>query len=114
MDNRLRPNAGVDVRKVHPDPCCDDAQPRLANDSGGWGEVNGILKSASVDLVVIEATGSYERDAVCAMREAQMVVARANARQARDFAKSKGVRAKTNQVDTGLLRDFADVLARQK
>ena len=35
-------------------------------------------------------------------------------RQARDFAKSMGVLAKTDQVDTRTLRDFADVLARHK
>ncbi len=41
-------------------------------------------------------------------------MARVNPRQARDFAKSMGVLAKTDQVDARTLRDFADVLARHK
>jgi len=41
-----------------------------------------------------------------------MAVARVNPRQARDFAKSMGVLAKTDQVDARVLRDFADVIAR--
>jgi len=38
-------------------------------------------------------------------------VARTNPCQARDFAESMGVLAKTDQVDARVLRDFADVLA---
>ena len=41
-----------------------------------------------------------------------MTVARVNPRQARDFAKSMGVLAQTDQVDAPTLRDFAGVLAR--
>ena len=49
---------------------------------------------------------------VCVLQAAGLCVARVNPRQARDFAKSMGVLAKTDQVDARLLRDFADVLAR--
>jgi transposase len=41
-------------------------------------------------------------------------VARINPRQARDFAKSMGVLAKTDRVDARVLRDFANVLALHK
>jgi transposase len=107
-------NAGVDVSKQHLDVCCGGVERRLTNDAGGWGELIVLLKSMQAELVVVEATGGYERGAVCAMQEAQLAVARVNPRQARDFAKSMGVLAKTDQVDARLLRDFADVLARHK
>lgn len=71
-----------------------------------------MLRAADVDLVVLEATGGYERGVVCALQAAGVTVARVNPRQARDFAKSMGVLAKTDQVDARTLRDFADVLAR--
>lgn len=71
-----------------------------------------MLKAANVDLVVVEATGGYERGAVCSLQGAEIAVARVNPRQARDFAKSMGVLAKTDQVDARVLRDFAEVLAR--
>jgi transposase len=61
---------------------------------------------------VLEATGGYERGLVCALQGGGLAVARVNPRQARDFAKSMGVLAKTDQVDARTLRDFADVLAR--
>lgn len=87
----------------------DDVRP---NDVHGWDELTAMLQAANTDLVVVEATGGYERRLVCALQGADLCVARVNPRQARDFAKSMGVLAKTDQVDARTLRDFADVLAR--
>ncbi|HEX3140911.1 MAG TPA: transposase [Rhizobacter sp.] len=109
-----RPNGGVDVSKAHLDVRLVDEDLRLTNDSAGWGQLVAKLKKLDVDLVVVEATGGYERGLVCALQEAGVAVARVNPRQARDFAKSMGVLAKTDQVDARMLRDFADVLARHK
>jgi transposase len=109
-----RPNAGVDVSKQQVDVCCANVEQRLANDAAGWDELAALLKAAQVDLVVVEATGGYERGVVCALQNIGITVARVNPRQARDFAKAMGVLAKTDRVDARLLRDFADVLARHK
>ena len=86
----------------------------MGNDANGWDALIAKFKDANVDLVVIEATGGYERGLVCALQRAGITVARVNPRQARDFAKSMGVLAKTDRVDARILRDFADVLARHK
>jgi transposase len=109
-----RVNAGIDVSKQHLDVCWGAQDRRVLNDATGWDELIAKLKDANVDLVVVEATGGYERGLVCALQGAGMVVARVNPRQARDFAKSMGVLAKTDRVDARTLRDFADVLARHK
>ena len=109
-----RPNAGVDVCNQHLDVCLSTFAQRVANDPNGWDELSAKLAQANVDLVVLEATGGYERGLVCALQGVGITVARVNARQARDFAKSMGVLAKTDQVDARTLRDFADVLARHK
>ena len=109
-----RPNAGVDVCKQHLDACLNTDEQRVANEANGWDALTAKFKDANVDLVVIEATGGYERGLVCALQGAGITVARVNPRQARDFAKSMGVLAKTDQVDARTLRDFADVLARHK
>ena len=87
---------------------------RLDNDANGWKAAITKFKDANVDLVVIEATGGYERGLVCALQAAGITVARVNPRQARDFAKSMGVLAKTDRVDARILRDFSDVLAHHK
>lgn len=111
-NREARPNAGVDVSKQHLDLCCAGEERRLDNDAVGWDELTATLKAGGVDLVVIEATGGYERGVVCALQEAGICVARVNPRQARDFAKSMGALAKTDRIDARCLRDFADVLAR--
>lgn len=106
------PNAGIDVSKHRLDVCCGPQMLQVANDAQGWDELAAKLREARVDLVVLEATGGYERGVLCALQTAGVCVARVNPRQARDFAKSMGVLAKTDQVDARVLRDFADVLAR--
>lgn len=109
-----KPNAGLDVSKQHLDVCVGDTAQRLANDADGWNGAVALLSQADVDLVVMEATGGYERGLLCVLQTAGFNVARVNPRQARDFAKSMGVLAKTDQVDARTLRDFADVLARHE
>ena len=109
-----QPNAGVDVCKQHLDVCLGTLAQRVANDADGWGVLIAMFKHAQVDLVALEATGGYERGLVCALQDAGIAVARLNPRQARDFAKSMGMLAKTDQVDARVLRDFADVLAHHK
>lgn len=107
-----RPNAGIDVSKQHLDVCVGGEERRWSNDAAGWEGVTAALLAAQVDLVVVEATGGYERGLVLALQDAGLSVARVNPRQGRDFAKSMGVLAKTDRVDARTLREFANVLAR--
>jgi transposase len=109
--NGGRPNAGIDVSKQYLDVCCGEREQRWVNTATGWDELTAWLQAAMVDLVVVEATGGYERGVVCTLQDAGVAVARVNPRQARDFAKALGVLAKTDRLDARLLRDFANVLA---
>lgn len=94
-DHRL--NAGIDVSKAHLDVCVGVDEGRTTNDEQGWAGIVEKFRQARVDLVVVEATGGYERGVVCALQQAGLAVARVNPRQARDFAKSMGVLAKTTR-----------------
>lgn len=114
MNRDQRPNVGIDVSKQHLDVCLGADHQRVLNDASGWEELTRQFQDAGVDLVVIEATGGYERDLVWALQSAGMAVARVNPRQSHDFAKSMGELSKTDKVDARMLRDFADVLARHK
>lgn len=107
-------NAGVDVSKQHLDAHWGESEQRVSNDQVGWDELIARFKAANIDLVVMEATGGYERGFLCALQQANVTVARVNPRQARDFAKSMGLLAKTDRLDARALRDFADVIARHK
>lgn len=81
-----------------------------ANDAPGIHALVEQLRTLSPDLIVLEATGGYERNLVRALREAGLPVAVINPRQARDFAKALGRRAKTDRVDAGVLAHFAEAM----
>jgi transposase len=110
----VRPNAGIDVSKQYLDVCLGKEQWRLGNDAKGWDEAITKLRSAEVDLIVVEATGGYERGLVSSLQAAGLTVARVNPRQARDYAKSMGELAKTDTIDARILRDFGDAIARRE
>jgi len=59
-------------------------------------------------LIVMEATGRYERELAIALVLAGLPVAVVNPRQVRDFAKAIGKLAKTDRVDAGILALFAE------
>ena len=54
-------------------------------------------------LVVLEASGGYERPLTGALAQAGVDDARVNPRQAREFARSIGKLAKTDKVDAQVL-----------
>jgi transposase len=107
-------NAGIDVSKDWLDVAFGSRSERFANDAAGMESLTGLLRREGIDLVVLEATGGYEAAAAAALQVAGMAVAVVNPRQARDFAKSMGVLAKTDKVDAKVLRAFADVIARHE
>lgn len=107
-------NAGIDVSKDWLDVAFGNRSERFANDAAGMESLTGLLGREGIDLVVLEATGGYEAAAAAALQVAGMAVAVVNPRQARDFAKSMGVLAKTDKVDAKVLRAFADVIARHE
>lgn len=57
-------------------------------------------------LVVLEATGGYERLLVAELIEAGYSVALANPRQVRDFAKGLNILAKTDRIDARVIVQF--------
>jgi transposase len=106
-----RPNAGIDVAKEHLDAAWGDRVERVSNDAGGWDVLTARLQHDAVDVVVVEASGGYERGVVCALQQAGLAVVLLNPRQARDFAKAMGQLAKTDQLDAQVLAQFAAVIA---
>jgi transposase len=107
-----RPNAGIDVSKEHLDAAWADRVERVSNDADGWDVLAAKLKADAVDVVVLEASGGYEKDAACALQVAGLAVVVLNPRQARDFAKAIGQLAKTDEVDAQVLKQFAALIAR--
>lgn len=58
-------------------------------------------------VIVLEASGGYERPALVTLTGAGLPVARIDPRQVREFARASGQRAKTDRLDALLLAQFA-------
>lgn len=84
----------------------------FANTDEGHDALLARLVGATVDLVVMEATGGLERDLACTLQASGFAVAVVNPRQARDFAKAMGYLAKTDRIDAKALAELAQVLSR--
>lgn len=103
---------GIDVAKAHLDVAVrpDGDTWRVANDASGIAALVARLDQLCPTLVVLEATGGYERPVTASIVAAGLPVAVVNPRQIRDFAKATGKLAKTDTLDAHVLAHFADVV----
>ena len=105
--------AGVDVSKARLDVAVRPTGERysVANDPEGIDKlVGGLEEEGPPKLVVLEATGGFERPAAMALAVSGIPVAVVNPRKARDFAKATGTLAKTDKIDAYVLARFAEAL----
>lgn len=100
---------GVDVSSEHLDAAIGPQGPvqRFANTAAGIGKLIRRLGGLSVEVVLMEATGGWERVPAEALYGASLPVAIVNPRQVRDYARAMGVLAKTDAVDAKVLARFA-------
>lgn len=103
---------GIDVAKDSLEVALaqDARTTRLGNDAQGIEALLGLLADKRVALVVLEATGGFERRCAQALYLAGLDVIVANPRQAHDFARSQGWLAKTDAIDAKTLSHFAQTL----
>jgi transposase len=102
-------HVGIDVCKRRLDACLLPSGRTISvdNDNAGVAKLVAELKQHKVALVLLEATGRYERRCAAALLEESFNVAVVNPRQARDFARSLGKLAKTDSLDARTLAEFA-------
>lgn len=100
---------GVDVSKMWLDAhvAPQGVVARLANDAEGIAELAALCRREAVDLVVMEATGGYERGAFLLLWQAGLPCALANPRQVRCYAEAMGLLEKTDRIDAGIIARFA-------
>jgi transposase len=101
-------SVGIDVSKENLDmDFAPTREPlRVANDPTGHAAIVKRLSAREVRVIVIEATGGYERAIVAELAAARLPVVVVNPRQVRDFARALGRLAKTDQIDAAVLADF--------
>lgn len=100
--------AGIDVSKATLDVALSSGAEvaQMTNDAEGIDGLVKKLKSAAVDLAVMEATGGYETAVATALVGAGFRVAVVNPRQVRDFAKASGRLAKNDRIDAQVIVAF--------
>ena len=103
---------GIDVAKdsFHVATCPDLVKICLPNSPLGHRQLCQALKNHPVALIVLEATGGYERPIVAELLAASLPVVVVNPRQVRDFAKGMGQLAKTDPIDAAVLAQFAQIV----
>ena len=82
----------------------------MANDDAGIATLVARLQAVQPTLIVLEATGGYQRAVVAALAATGLPVVVVNPRQARDFAKATGQLAKTDALDARALAHFAEAV----
>lgn len=80
----------------------------VPNDDKGIQDLVARLRTVAPTLLVLEATGGYERPLVAALAAAGFPLVVANPRQVRDFARATGQLAKTDSIDASILALFAE------
>jgi len=85
-------------------------RPAFAQTEDGLLLMVDFVQSFSPRLVVLEATGGLERAAVGALGAKGLPVVVINPRQIRDFAKAKGILAKTDKLDAEVIAEFAEAI----
>ncbi len=100
---------GIDVSKSRLDVAAHASAVGFAveNTEAGLVQLCQRLSALEPELVVMEASGGYERLSVATLASAGFNVALVNARQVRAFAQATGVLAKTDRVDARVLAHFA-------
>jgi transposase len=101
---------GVDVSKdfldAHVRP--DGSARRFDNTPEGLDALLDWVRSFPVALVVVEASGGYERELLTALSLGGLPVALVNPKRVRDFAKAVGQLAKTDAIDAAVLAQYAE------
>jgi transposase len=109
----------VDLSKDRLDVCLRWSEPEshqkeeafvLAYDDSGIDALLSRLLKERTALVILEATGGFERTVVGALAAAGLPVVVVNPRQVRDFARATGRLAKTDRIDAAILARFAEAV----
>ena len=112
MDGTNRTWVGIDVAKatldLHLLPSGQSHS--LANSPSGHQQIRNLLPAPEGCLIVLEATGGYERKLVADLLDAGYHVAVVNPKRVRDFARALGLAAKTDRLDARVLASFAEAI----
>src|SRR5215211_8852630 len=98
---------GIDVSKDRLDIAVLEGRcESVANTREGIANVVQWMQALQPELIVVEATGGYQRNVVDALFHAGLCVAVVNPARVRQFARADGLLAKTDRLDAFVLAKF--------
>jgi transposase len=99
---------GIDVSKARLDVAVlgEKQEKQVSNTENGIAELVKQMVELQPELIVVEATGGYQRAVVDALFRAGLPVAVVNPARVRQFARASGVLAKTDKLDAQVLAVF--------
>ena len=99
---------GIDVAKDKLDIAVlgEKKASQVGNDEVGIAKLIKKLQILNLELIVVEATGGYQRAVVLGMYEAGLPVAVVNPARVRQYARACGLLAKTDKLDAFNLAEF--------
>lgn len=102
---------GIDVSKASLDVAISDVNEiaRYTNNESGLKKLIAVLSAQEITLIVMEASGGYEKYCANWLRENGYKVAVVNAKRVRDFAKAGGNLAKTDKIDARVIQEYGCV-----
>jgi transposase len=102
----------MDVAKAQRDMALRPTGERwaVANDAAGMVTLVARLQAVPPTLMVLEATGGYQRAVVAALAATGLPVVVVNPRQARDFANATGPWAQTDALEARALAHVAEAV----
>ena len=103
---------GIDVSKEFLDIAMSGEKQvdQVGNDRKGIARLVAKLLRINPCLIVVEATGGYEQAVIIALFNAGLPVARVSPQRVRQYARARGILAKTDKIDAGNLADFGEHL----
>src|SRR5215211_1624907 len=98
---------GIDVSKDRLDIAVLEGRcESVANTREGIANVVQWMQALQPELIVVEATGGYQRNVVDALFHGGLCVAVVNPARVRQFARASGLLAKTDKLDAFVLAEF--------
>jgi len=102
---------GVDVAKAYLDIACAEGSWRVSNDAPGRSALVARLDKITGSVQVIcEASGGYERALLQALQRGGIEVSLVQATRVRQYARARGILAKTDSIDAQLLASFGEAI----
>lgn len=112
MPNVKEHFVGIDVSKDKLDVAVlgKRAIEQFANTKKGIAKLVRDMKLCKPKLIVVEATGGYEEALVLVLFEAGLPVALVSPQRVRQYARAKGLLAKTDQLDAQILAEYGNTM----